>query len=121
MASKQDQMNCYSLMDEAGLTALLEDEDFDPSRVAVFCEMCSLLSDATEAFKGISELGERTKLMIQCNIADQSCQKTIFSFERQYHLDLRQMRAVLLKMVTLSPSSSPKWFGLALIDVRCMC
>jgi hypothetical protein len=46
--------------------------------------MNSLLSHATDQFKGISELGERVKLMIQCGIADQSCQKTIFSFERQY-------------------------------------
>ena len=84
VVSQQDQMNRYSLMDEAGLTALLEDEGFDPSRVAIFCDMNSLLSHATEAFKGITELGERTKLMIQCGIADQSCQKTIFSFERQY-------------------------------------
>jgi hypothetical protein len=84
LASQQDQMNRFSLMDEAGLTTLLMEEDFDPSRVAVFCDMNSLLSHATEAFKGIAELGERTKLMIQCGIADQSCQKTIFSFERQY-------------------------------------
>jgi hypothetical protein len=62
----------------------LEDEGFDPSCVAVFCDVNSLLSHATEAFKGISELGEHTKLMIQCGIADQSCQKTIFSVERQY-------------------------------------
>ena len=82
--SSKAHFNHFSLHDEAGLATFLEEQDFDPSRVAAFCDMNSLMSHATDQFKGISEYGERTKLMQQCGIADQSSQKTIFSFEKQY-------------------------------------
>ena len=82
--SSRTHFNQFSLQDESSLAAFLEEHEFDPSRVAAFCDMDSLLSHATEQFKGVTELGERIKLMQQCGIADQSSHKTIISFERQY-------------------------------------
>ena len=82
--SPRAHFNQFNLHDEDSLAAFLDEHDFDPSRVAAFCDMNSLMSHATDQFKGISELGERIKLMLQCGIADGSSHKTILSFERQY-------------------------------------
>ena len=111
-----DQLHQFSLMDEAGLTALLISKEFDPPRVAVFCDMISLLAHATDQYKQVNELGQRLKLMFNCGIANQSCQKTIFSFERQYPPGFETNDIMAWsRMVIHSPSSNPRKYGLALM------
>jgi hypothetical protein len=57
-----DQLHKFSLIDKAGLTALLVSEEFDLPHVAVFCDMISLLAYATDQYKQVHELGQRLKL-----------------------------------------------------------
>ncbi len=54
-----DQLNQFSVMDEAGLTTLLVSKEFNPPCVAVICDMISLLAYATDQYKQVNELGQR--------------------------------------------------------------
>jgi hypothetical protein len=74
----------YGNYDEPSLMKLIVENGMDVHRVAVFCDMCSLLAHATDGFRSTNSLAERAKLMMNVGIGDGSCHRTVFSFEQRY-------------------------------------
>jgi hypothetical protein len=109
-----DQLHQFSLIDKAGLTALLVSEEFDLPRLAVFCDMISLLAYATDQYKLVHELGQRLKLFLTVALPISLVRKPSFHLNASTLQGSRVTTTAWSRMVILSPSSNPRKYGLAL-------